>query len=347
MKNKFLEYGSHIRTIIDLAKINKNWYEVLLLYFDRTDRIDIVFRSGLILTNITRSSFGYPITIVEIGNASRRHKIYENNDEIILNDTIRLSKSCLHALPKYCTFYDNNGSISKKDGNFTGEFRYKNNNLTFILPSTSNGIHELVDVFINQCYNKFDFKNKIVLDIGGFIGDSAIFFACEGAKKIISFEPNPVLYNIASNNIKINALDNKIELNNYGVSDKCGELDLFISERAESSSIFISKLKQDPTTKSGTYKSQNVRVNSIKDIFDHIESVDILKVDCEGCEYPILEMILKEHLHEKISEGIILEAHPVSNIWTPNYAMQLLKKMNFNIRTIATPLVWFIWGSKK
>ncbi|MCH7561417.1 MAG: FkbM family methyltransferase [Thaumarchaeota archaeon] len=64
------------------------------------------------------------------------------------------------------------------------------------LASLNGGINngDLRGVFLRDNYKFLPVENKIVLDIGANIGDSSIYFALKGSKKIISLEPFPKNY---------------------------------------------------------------------------------------------------------------------------------------------------------
>ena len=51
----------------------------------------------------------------------------------------------------------------------------------------------LIEVFGEKIYDPFfknvDFSNRIVVDVGAAFGDTPVFFALRGAKKIIAIEP--------------------------------------------------------------------------------------------------------------------------------------------------------------
>lgn len=343
--NDLSRYLRYMKTIFLVVKYTKSWLNVFLLFLNRKDISDITFRSGVTITKLKRDYFGYPFTIAEIGKFSYHHQIRNEDDRIILDNAVIIPKSALYALPQFCSFFENNGIILSNNEDLIVQFKYQDKKLHFTLPDITNGMHEIVEVFMRQAYNKFDFRGKTVLDIGGFIGDTAIFFACEGANKVISFEPLPTLNEIAKKNILTNRFHNVIETHNKGVSNRSGTSEFLVSTRAESSSFFPTKLAKDPTTKTGAQRIK-VETISILDVFNDFHEIDILKMDCEGSEYPILETILMENLQERILDGIILEAHPVNEKWRPQYAVELLKKMEFNVHVKATPLVWFIWCEK-
>ena len=79
----------------------------------------------------------------------------------------------------------------------------------------SNG--EIYEIFIEKAYSELSTKDNIVIDIGGNIGDSAIFFAISGAQKVFSIEPQLKSYSSMLENIAINNLEKIIYPINAGV----------------------------------------------------------------------------------------------------------------------------------
>jgi len=69
-------------------------------------------------------------------------------------------------------------------------------------------------------YNEYDALNvndHVVIDVGAFIGDSAIYFALKGAKKVIALEPHPGAYAEMLENIRLNNLEDRIIPVNAGL----------------------------------------------------------------------------------------------------------------------------------
>jgi len=151
-------------------------------------------------------------------------------------------------------------------------FSYKGKTITLLEPWG-----DLSAVFVNEEYQFLDVKNEIVIDVGANVGDSPIYFAISNAKKVIALEPYPYSYNIALENIKINNLEDKITLLNAGYG--------------KNGITYV-----DPNFKNGTgsnLKQQidgtKIKILSLKTLLDdyNIEN-GLLKMDCEGCEYNIL-----------------------------------------------------------
>ena len=189
------------------------------------------------------------------------------------------------------------------------------------------GISKSIDAIMTfsklNPYNKLNIKNKIVLDIGGSIGDSAIFFAINNAKKIIYVEPYPVNFELAKKNVSENHLEEKIELNLGACAGKSGIL------------------KIDPNTQSSmrtpleeNESSFSIPLFTIESLVEKYDTQDIvLKMDCEGCEYESILNTSSSSL-QKFSE-IIIEFH--------NGFKNLKKKLeqaNFSITKI-------VYDSKK
>jgi len=59
-------------------------------------------------------------------------------------------------------------------------------------------------------YEPSNVKDRVVVDIGAYVGDSAIYFALKGARKVIVIEPHPGAYAEMLENIKLNNLEGVI-----------------------------------------------------------------------------------------------------------------------------------------
>ncbi len=89
----------------------------------------------------------------------------------------------------------------------------------------------ITDVFLNQVYNPPEYainKNDIVIDIGAHKGAFSAYAALEGAKKIISYEPNPENFNDLQDFILKNQFSN-VAIHQKGIGAKTGETNLFLS----------------------------------------------------------------------------------------------------------------------
>lgn len=146
------------------------------------------------------------------------------------------------------------------------------------------------EYFSDDQWDMINFNNRHVIDIGANIGDTALYFAKENAK-VIAFEPVKHLYELGLENISLNpTLKDKINLINKAVGGKRGKLTI----GNETTKTYINK-----------NDSYQIEVITVQDVLEEYEfPADILKMDCEGCEF---EVIINEDL--TMFNDIIFEHH--------------------------------------
>jgi len=129
-------------------------------------------------------------------------------------------------------------------------------------------------------FSNFDLNNKIVIQAGGFIGDTALYYASRGAI-IYSFEPDFNSYNLALENLKLNPeLSEKIIMKNYAIGND-GEIDYPLDPNgSEHSSAYDLENKK-------TVRVKSVSLSSILKEFS-IEAPFLLDLDIKGKEFEII-----------------------------------------------------------
>jgi FkbM family methyltransferase len=171
------------------------------------------------------------------------------------------------------------------------EYNIKENKTTFLsLPYANNNSKvtlygsitnsEAVGIFLDNVYENLPVVGKTVIDIGANIADSSIYFAVRGAKKVIGLEPFPKNYEMAKRNVESNNLSDKITLLLAGCAANQG---------------FVTISPFDKSWVGSSVKNSNqgfkVPMLTLEDILkqnnlQNRESIqNILKMDCEGCEY--------------------------------------------------------------
>jgi len=171
----------------------------------------------------------------------------------------------------------------------------------------------IIEVFEEDYYKFLNVQNKSVLDIGAFIGDSSIYFILKGAKKVYAIEPHPNAYKEMIENIKLNNMEDKISPINMGIS--------------YNSDYVIINIKDTPLVISKFFNSNNtgikVPAGKLSDIIEKYNiDAQVLKMDCEGCEYDI---ILKDYDTIKEFDEIGFEYHAYN---TKIPVSKLLEKLN-------------------
>lgn len=141
----------------------------------------------------------------------------------------------------------------------------------------------------------------VVVDVGFNFGIFSLRALNKGASKIIAFEPDKELYE------KIHDIypdKDKVSLNNVAVTDHYGETTFYSTLGSlDSSTLCV------PVNKMGLQEYTVPCIDfydfiTVKEKLDHI---DLLKIDCEGEEYRIMENIPDEFL--ATIPKIILEYH--------------------------------------
>ena len=214
-----------------------------------------------------------------------------------------INKYPIHAILKNGTSVTLNGrfevaSIAVGFKNYTikDEILVIKNKLGIIklLHGAQNG--DPIGVFFEEVYKMFPVKDQTIIDVGANIGDSSIYFALKGAKKIIAIEPFPANYELAKKNIALNNLQKIIDIDLAGCSNKSGFLTVDNKKSGGGASLTSSIM--------GT----KIPLLSLENILEqnNLNSA-ILKMDCEGCEY---DSILKtdDEIMKKFSM-IIIEYH--------------------------------------
>jgi FkbM family methyltransferase len=150
----------------------------------------------------------------------------------------------------------------------------------------------LVDEIESGIYD-YDYHGKVVLDVGGFEGESAAFFWAMGAKKVVIYEP--VIEHIKF--IRENVLLNKVnaEIFGEGIGDKDGEITVAY-EQADN----CFGLKREGLTKKMTIKIRDIAKVIVE------SRAEVAKLDCEGAEISLVN-VPKEILRQM--EYVMIEVH--------------------------------------
>ena len=161
----------------------------------------------------------------------------------------------------------------------------------------------IVEIFDVEVYKALNCKERDVVDIGAYIGDSAIYFALRGARRVIAVEPHPNAFREMLDNIKLNNLENVVVPLNVGLASKPGK-------------ICIEKVDVEGTI--GTYHRSGecdvmVPAITLADVVSKygVNHDAILKMDCEGCEF---DVILNDYEHVRVFKEVVLEYHTSSEL---------------------------------
>ena len=189
--------------------------------------------------------------------------ILKNNQKIILKNYYEAYLRSFHVTDNY-RIDDTIVSISTP-------------NLPNVKIDIGNNNGDIYAVFFEEIYQFLPVKDKVIIDVGANIGDSSIYFAIKGAKKVIALEPLPKNYSLAENNIKNNNLTDKIKLFLLGCSNS-------------NNHVLIDPEKEGAGSSTNhTNQKLKIQLKTLDKILEENNfEPTLLKLDCEGCEYDII-----------------------------------------------------------
>lgn len=154
--------------------------------------------------------------------------------------------------------------------------QYKDRTIQF-RDALENG--EIYEIFIEEAYEDLAIVGSNITDVGANIGDSSVYFALNGAKRVIAIEPQIKSYSSLITNIELNGFKDII------IPVRAG-----VGSRREIS--FVNSSKDNPSGGTSLNKKRGKEALEIIDLNYIVENflsdVNLLKIDCEGCEYDFL-----------------------------------------------------------
>lgn len=149
-------------------------------------------------------------------------------------------------------------------------------------------------------YKKYTCPTKEVIDIGGWMGPTALIAYAMNAKKISVVEADPTNFHILKNNCLRNYLEDKMTIHNLCISNKSGEVVSFGCD-SENKSSSMKRIGLDGvkvvTTSISEFLSQ-------KDL----SNVNIIKIDIEGAEQNIIEGL--DYIAQYPNINLLFSLHP-------------------------------------
>jgi FkbM family methyltransferase len=148
-------------------------------------------------------------------------------------------------------------------------------------------------------------KVRVALDIGANIGYYSILAALSNPNaEVIAFEPVPQLYARLVRNVELNQLGSRIQPLNLAISDRSGEIPLFVpNDGVLCESSILAEFRPDSTQ----LRAQATTVDAFLQARG-LGRVDLIKIDVEGAEHLVFEGLWKTL--DKMRPDIICEVLP-------------------------------------
>jgi FkbM family methyltransferase len=201
-----------------------------------------------------------------------------------------------------------------------GKYVWDNEKLFFLFDDFKTRIvsaNELViinEIFFHRCYNFKLPQNQLynVIDVGMNVGLASLYFAgAANVKRVFSFEPFPKSFQDAQENFSNNInVSGKIKPFNFGLGKSEKTMKALFNPMASGtsrsvglqSSIINSGLQEEAIQIKDAYEVINGIICSNEDV------PYIMKLDCEGAEYEIMDSLFEKGLPERII-SILMEWH--------------------------------------
>jgi FkbM family methyltransferase len=168
------------------------------------------------------------------------------------------------------------------------------------------------------------FKDKDILDVGGFIGDSVLMLAPLTTGKVHSFEATNENYNHMLKTIELNGIKNAVPVHT-AVGDKPGEIELRFNGSASSQNEIM--------VKNPKYVEKCPVITIDDYVREHNLNVGLIKVDIEGAEQSFLRgahetiRTQKPTLLISIYHNVddFLDIKPMIESWNLGYKFKIFK----------------------
>ncbi|WP_243543139.1 FkbM family methyltransferase, partial [Helicobacter cinaedi] len=186
-----------------------------------------------------------------------------------------------------------------------------------------------LDSFSSQTLAKI--KNLDVIDVGGFIGDSALIFQSFTNKNIYSFEATSHNYNLMLQTLKLNNTNHIVPVKK-GLGSEKTTMTISILDSASS-------LIRDNTPYGSTQSEEIELITLDSYVKEHNLKIGLIKVDIEGFEMEFLKgaketicsqkpaMILS--IYHQASD--FFDIKPMLESWNLGYTFRIYKPIDYNI----------------
>ena len=203
-------------------------------------------------------------------------------------------------------------------------------------------LHTFKEIFFDETYTKY-LPSKIlnngnpltIVDIGANTGFFSLFMLSRfPTARVIAFEPIPVNFDLLTRNKKMNAECN-LEIHNKAVYGESRKVTLKYDASdsfSTAASVFENKIGSDEI---------EVDTITLPEVFEKykLDSIDLLKLDCEGSEYNILYNCPEKTLDD--IKAIAMESHPGEAENENKQALiRFLNNKGFEVRTNKGSKIW-------
>ena len=322
IKNKI---GLIFSILIGNEKYSVKFNNDVTLSFKASD-----YNELLHLIGILSYATSYEITSKRIQVSFDFSNIIEININELSRETKNLLELLFHATKHGANFISKSNTEQLRDKTLildeiqSRKIVITSNGIKFFLDAIHPG-NSIVETFIQDIHSvkqNLDLNNKIVLDVGGECGDTALYYAKQGAK-VFSFEPMKNNFDDMIENLNLNPdlTKNVVPINAAIGKDEILKLYLNKDTPDIGASCYNKHGKNAKTIEVKSYSIESV----LKEF--KIPHVDLLKMDCKACEFFLTEKSLEniDQIKIEVSAAVTKEGKNIDEL------INVLKKSKFKI----------------
>lgn len=187
--------------------------------------------------------------------------------------------------------------------------------------------------YLSEISNQRQIKNKCIMDVGGYVGDSALVFSKFTNKTVYTFEPTSYMYENILKTIKLNNLKNVVPVKK-GLGSSITKKDIHIAD-AGGSTLVERKCYE-------CNQKETVEITTLDDFVEHNNiKVGLIKVDIVGAEQEFLKGAINTIKKQKPVLLISIyhnfddffDIKPLIESWDLGYKFKIMKPMNGQVFT--------------
>ena len=177
--------------------------------------------------------------------------------------------------------------VDVNPADLTIKFRIGSDYLTVRYGKVSD-LFVLEEIYLEKLYDG-DYRGSFVIDVGGYIGETALFFAQRGARRVFCVEPSPDNLRLLEQNISQSSFKDKTVVIRAAILDKDGIVEFYMDNQSHHS-YHVANSHEFMKIQTRDASTCNVQAMSFRSLLEYtgLEEVDVVKLDCEGSEYDIL-----------------------------------------------------------
>jgi len=187
-----------------------------------------------------------------------------------------------------------------------------------LLAQTSEDVFILHEIFVDRVYELWIDRPAVVWEIGGNVGFASLYFAQQPwIREVVSFEPFKPTYAQALRNLALNpAATSRIDARACGIaaSDRRQQLDYQYQWKGHAGTAgTIAHVVAAGLTSEAACVREEVVLRSAPSVLEEIAAAHpgtdlVAKIDCEGCEYEIVDALDQRGLLRALT-AVMIEWH--------------------------------------